>query len=118
MQIAAKRDKTKKYFILPPLPYDGNSQEVKLIRKTPIIAKVNNSKLKLINNDRYVITKINTKGNEITVTAVRNDETTFKTEKFQKVFDIKEDNFKKSFKVGYVFTKNNDRYIITKINTR
>ncbi len=38
--------------------------------------------------------------------------------KKSKSFDIKEDNFKKLFKVGYVFTKNNDRYIITKINTQ
>ncbi len=78
MQIAAKRDRTKNYFILPPLPYDENNQEVKLVRKMPIIAKVNNSKLKLINNDRYIISKINIADKEITVKAVRNDETTFK----------------------------------------
>ncbi len=51
MQIVARRDRTKKNFILPPLPYDENSQEVQLVRKTPLIAKVNNSKLKLINNE-------------------------------------------------------------------
>ncbi len=38
--------------------------------------------------------------------------------KFQNVFDLQDDDFKKLFKVGYVFTKNNDRYIITKINTQ
>ncbi len=38
--------------------------------------------------------------------------------KFQNVFDLKDDDFKKLFKIGYVFTKNNDRYIITKINTQ
>jgi hypothetical protein len=67
MQIAARRDRTKNYFILPPLPHDENSQEVQLVRKTSLIAKVNNSKLKLINNDRYVISKINIQENEITV---------------------------------------------------
>ncbi len=59
MQIAARRDRTKNYFILPPLPYDENSQKVQLVRKTPLIAKVNNSKLKLINNERYIISEIN-----------------------------------------------------------
>ena len=39
---------TKNYFILQPLPYDENSQEVKLVRKTPIIAKINNSKLRFL----------------------------------------------------------------------
>jgi hypothetical protein len=42
MQIAARRDRTKNYFILPPLTYNENSQEVKSVRKTPLIAKVNN----------------------------------------------------------------------------
>jgi hypothetical protein len=59
MQIAARRDKTKNYFILPPLPYDKNSQEVQLVRKTKLTAKVNNSKLKLIKSERYIISKIN-----------------------------------------------------------
>ena len=38
-------------------------------------------------------------------------------DKFQKVFNIKEDDFKKLYKVGCVFTKNNDKYVVTKINT-
>ncbi len=40
MQIAAKRDRINNYFILPPLPYDENSQEVKFVRKKTIIAKL------------------------------------------------------------------------------
>ncbi len=67
MQIAAKRDRTKKYFILPPLQYDENIQEVKIVRKTPIIAKVNNSKSNLINNERYIISKITLADKEIIV---------------------------------------------------
>ncbi len=59
MQIAARRDRSQNYFILP-LPYDENSQEVKLVRKTQLIAKVNNSKLKLVNNEQQ--NKKTTKG--------------------------------------------------------
>jgi ATP-dependent exoDNAse (exonuclease V) alpha subunit len=92
MQIAAKRDRTKNYFILPPLQYDENSQEVKLVRKTPIIAKINNSKLKLINNERYIISKINLADKEITVKNDRNEVT------------ISKDDFQKLFRVGYAFT--------------
>ena len=73
--------------------------------------------LKLINNDRYVITKIDIDNNKMTAKAVRT-ETTFKKDEFQKAFNIKEDDFKKLFKVGYVFTKNNDWYVVIKINTQ
>ena len=44
---------------------------------------MNNSKLKLINNDRYMITKIDVDENEMTVKAVRN-ETTLKKDKTTK----------------------------------
>ena len=53
MKIAYKKDRTKYYFKIPKLQYDENSQDVILVRNMPLIAKVNNSKLKLINNDRY-----------------------------------------------------------------
>jgi hypothetical protein len=117
MKLAYKKDRTRYYFRLPKLQYDENSQDVILVRNMPLIAKVNNSKLKLINNDRYIITKIDVDENEMTVKAVRN-ETTLKKDEFQKVFNIKEDDFKKLYKVGCVFTKNNDKYVVTKINTQ
>ncbi len=78
------------YFILPPLPYDENSREVKLVRKEPIIAKVNNSKLKLINNERYIISKINIAEKEITVKNDRNE------------VIIDKDDFQKLFRVGFI----------------
>ncbi len=94
MQIAARRDRTKNYFILPPLPYDENRQEAQLVRKTQLIAKVNNSKLKLINNERYIISKINLEKKEMTINNDRNEEI------------ISKDNFQKLFRVGYAFTDN------------
>jgi len=44
MKLAHKKDKTKNYIDLPKLQYDDNSQDVSLVHKTPVIAKVNNSK--------------------------------------------------------------------------
>ena len=92
MQLAARKDRSKNCFILPPLPYDENSQEVKLVRKTPLIAKVNNSKLNIINNERYVISKINLAEKEITINNNRNE------------VIINKDEFQKLFRVGYAFT--------------
>ncbi len=51
MKLAYKKDRTRYYFRLAKLQYDENSQHVILVRKTPLIAKVNNSKLNLINNE-------------------------------------------------------------------
>ncbi len=53
-----------------------------LVRKTPLIAKVNNSKLNLINNERYTITKIDVDENKITIQNDRN-EITIKSSDFQ-----------------------------------
>ena len=53
---------------LDALPYDERSQAVILYKKTPIISKVNNDELGLINNQRYVISKI-----ESSIITVQND---------------------------------------------
>ena len=92
MKIAYQKDKTKYYLRLPKLQYDQNSQDVILVRKTPLIAKVNNWKLKLINNESYTITKIDVDNQEITIQNDRNEIT------------ITKDEFQKLFSVGYAFT--------------
>ncbi len=92
MKLAYKKDKTRYYVRLPKLQYDENSQDVILVRKTPLIAKVNNTKLKLINNERYTITKIDVDNQEITVQNNRNEVT------------IESSDFQKLFRVGYAFT--------------
>ena len=92
MKLAYKKDRTRYYFRLPKLQYDENSQDVILVRKTPLIDKVNNSKLKLINNERYTITKIDVDNQEITVQNSRNEIT------------IESSDFQKLFRVGYAFT--------------
>ena len=45
---------------LDALSYDDRSQAVILYKETPIILKVNNEDIGLINNQRYKITKIDT----------------------------------------------------------
>ncbi len=51
MIVTWKKSKTKNYIELEKLPYDENSEDVKLVNKTPLIGKVNNSKLGIINNE-------------------------------------------------------------------
>jgi nitrogen regulatory protein PII-like uncharacterized protein len=92
MKLAYKKDRTRYYFKIPKLQYDENSQDVILVRKTPLIAKVNNSKLNLINNERYTITKIDVDNQEITVQNNRNE------------VIIESSDFQKLFRVGYAFT--------------
>jgi hypothetical protein len=58
MDEAYKKDKTSNWIEIKKLEYDDNSQDVILVNKTPLIAKVNNGNLKLINNERYIIKKV------------------------------------------------------------
>ena len=54
------RKKHEKGLVLEGLSYDDRSQAVMLFKGTPIISKVNNEELGIINNQRYKITKIDT----------------------------------------------------------
>ncbi len=54
-ECSMEETKTKNCIKLEKLPYDENSQDVTLVNKTPLIGKVNNSKLGIINNERYII---------------------------------------------------------------
>ena len=94
MNAAWKKAKTKNYIKLEKLPYDENSQDVTLINKTPIIGKVNNSKLGIINNERYIIKKVDIQTKELTI---KNDE-------YNKEMIIKADQFQYLFRIGYAFT--------------
>ncbi len=84
--------KTKNYIKLEKLAYDDNSQDVTLVSKTPVIAKVNNSKLAIINNERYTIKKVNNDTRELTIKNDRNE------------IVIGADEFQKLFRIGYAFT--------------
>jgi 5-methylcytosine-specific restriction enzyme A len=92
MDAAYKKAKTSNYITLKNLEYDDNSQDVILVNKTPLIAKVNNGNLKLINNERYIIKKVDNKAKEIIIKNDRNE------------IKIKADEFQKLFRIGYAFT--------------
>jgi 5-methylcytosine-specific restriction enzyme A len=92
MDAAYKKAKTSNYITLKKLEYDDNSQDVTLVNKTPLIAKVNNGNLKLINNERYIIKKVDNKTKEIIIKNDRNE------------IKIKADEFQKLFRIGYAFT--------------
>jgi ATP-dependent exoDNAse (exonuclease V) alpha subunit len=88
-----------------------------LLNKTPLIAKVNNKSLKLINNERYIIKKVMKKTRELIVqnsrqVAKRDDEGVLLTDEdgnivmhtIIKTITIKADDFQHLFRIGYAFT--------------
>ena len=75
---------------LDGLPYDDRSQAVILYESTPVISKVNNDELGLINNQRYIITDI---GLVITV-----------EDNLKNIIKINVSDFQKYFLVAYATT--------------
>jgi ATP-dependent exoDNAse (exonuclease V) alpha subunit len=92
MNAAWKKAKTKNYIQLQKLEYDTNSQAVTLVNKTPVIAKVNDSKLGIINNERYTIKKVDIYAEELTIENDRN-----------KII-LNAGQFQRLFRIGYAFT--------------
>jgi len=67
VDIYVKRKKQKP-LELPKLNYDKNSQEVKLLTGTPIIAGINNKMNDIYNNELFTIKSIDKISNSITIT--------------------------------------------------
>ena len=74
------------------LPYDGNSQNVKLIAGTPVIARMNNREHDVVNNQTFVITKVNFSNSTIELTDEGED------------LIINFDEFSRLFYVAYCLT--------------
>jgi hypothetical protein len=117
MDAAYKKVKTSNYITLKKLEYDDNSQDVILVNKTPLIVKVNNGNLKLINNERYIIKKVDKNTKEIVVensrevpkkdkdgNEIKDKDGNIVMEKKIKTLKIKADEFQKLFRIGYAFT--------------
>jgi 5-methylcytosine-specific restriction enzyme A len=117
MDAAYKKAKTSNYITLKKLEYDDNSQDVILVNKTPLIAKVNNGNLKLINNERYIIKKVDKNTKEIVVensrevpkkdkdgNEIKDKDGNIVMDKIIKTLKIKADEFQKLFRIGYAFT--------------
>jgi ATP-dependent exoDNAse (exonuclease V) alpha subunit len=86
------KQKKKKYLELKSLPYDGNSQNVKLIAGTPVIARMNNREHDVVNNQTFVITKVNFSNSTIELTDEGED------------LIINFDEFSRLFYVAYCLT--------------
>jgi 5-methylcytosine-specific restriction enzyme A len=117
MDEAYKKDKTSNWIEIKKLEYDDNSQDVILVNKTPLIAKLNNGNLKLINNERYIIKKVDKNTKEIVVensrevpkkdkngNEIKNKKGNIVMDKIIKTLKIKADEFQKLFRIGYAFT--------------
>jgi len=91
-----RKSKTKMPFIYKAsaLPWDGNSQDVIIMKDTPIIARINCKKYDVYNNEQYEITDIN---NETFSIKDIND-------KSKTVMDIPTSEFQKMFYVAYAIT--------------
>ena len=92
MDAEVKKKRYVKPLELKALDYDGNSQDVKLLAGTPIIARINNKGMNIYNNESYMIVKIQpTKG---TLTATDGD----------KILEIKFGDFQRLFRPAYCIT--------------
>jgi ATP-dependent exoDNAse (exonuclease V) alpha subunit len=85
MDIAKAKYHHSDWVKLPKSKYDEHSQEVKLLPNVPIIAKVNNKELGIVNNEEFIIDKV--KGNLIYIS---NEEhkMTIKASEFQNLFYV------------------------------
>ena len=86
------KEKKKKYLDLKRLPYDDNSQDVKLVQGMPIISRINNKELEIVNNQTFIITKIDFSNG--TILAVDEDQE----------IEIAFNDFAKLFNVAFCIT--------------
>jgi ATP-dependent exoDNAse (exonuclease V) alpha subunit len=83
----------RKGLLLPALPYDIQSQEVRLNVGVPIISKINCEDLGIVNNERFEITEISKTHDKITM---KSDQ--------EKTIQIRFNDFQKYFRCGYCLT--------------
>ena len=88
-----KINKQMKYLELQKLKYDDNSQNVKIIPNTPIIARKNSKELDIFNNEMFIIKNIQYEKQNIII-----------SDGDDKVIDIHFDDFQKLFYVAYAIT--------------
>lgn len=75
-----------KRIMIEELSYDKNSQAYELMEGMPIIARVNNKQLNIVNNEAFIVSKI--LKNKIIVKNTMNEEVEVSIEKFNRVFYI------------------------------
>jgi ATP-dependent exoDNAse (exonuclease V) alpha subunit len=77
----------RKGLLIPALPYDKMSQEVRLNVSVPVISKMNIKEVNMVNNERFEIMKISKTNNSITMQNERK-EIIVKINEFQKLFRV------------------------------
>ena len=77
----------RKGLLLPALPYDKMSQEVRLNVSMPVISKLNSKEIGIVNNERFEITNISKVNNKITMKN-EHKEIIIDNDKFQKLFRV------------------------------
>jgi len=83
----------RKGILLPALPYDIQSQEVRLNVGLPIISKINCEEMDIVNNERFEITEISKTYNKITMKSEQG-----------KIIKIRYNDFQKYFRCGFCTT--------------
>ncbi len=86
-----------------------------LLRNTPLIAKINNSKLKIISSDKFIIKKIDVDNQEMTDKVVEMNQH-LRIVKFKEFLILKMILLRNYLKL-VIFLQNNDIHVVTKINT-
>jgi ATP-dependent exoDNAse (exonuclease V) alpha subunit len=86
-----KQWKKRAGFELKKLDYDANSQDIEVYKGTPLIARKTTNRLKILNNETFVISKINEK-----IIKVRNEK--------KGDIEIPYADFRKLFYVAYAIT--------------
>ena len=81
---STKKEKTLE---LQALDYDGNSQDVKLLAGMPVIARTNNIKYGIVNNQTFVIKEISQK-DETIVLKDDDEQIQIPFDQFQHMFDV------------------------------
>ena len=94
MTKAFKKRKDKNYIDVEALKYDANSQDVRLTPNMPVIGRVNRKKLNIINNERYIITKLD----------ITNKKIYIKNERVQDSIIIDAKEFQYLFRPGFCST--------------
>jgi hypothetical protein len=74
--------------LIPALPHDKMSQDVRLNLTTPVISKINSKEIGIVNNERFVISEMSKLNQNMTMTNEQGKKLIIKNNEFQKLFRV------------------------------
>ena len=74
--------------LIPALPHDKMSQDVRLNLTTPVISKINSKEIGIVNNERFVISEMSKLNKNMTMTNEQGKTIKIKNNEFQKLFRV------------------------------